>query len=38
MQNDAIQIKLDSKAVEKALLNVAQKTENLRPLMKNIAG
>lgn len=38
MQNDSIQIKLDSKAVEKALLNVAQKTENLRPLMKNIAG
>lgn len=35
---DTVEIRLDSKAVEKALLQVAQKCENMRPLMKNIAG
>ena len=35
---DTVEIKLDNKAVEKALLQVAQKCENMRPLMKNIAG
>lgn len=35
---DTVEIRLDSKAVEKALLQVAQKCENIRPLMKNIAG
>ena len=35
---DTVEIRLDSKAVEKALLQVTQKCENMRPLMKNIAG
>ena len=35
---DTVEIRLDNKAVEKALLQVAQKCENMRPLMKNIAG
>ena len=38
MSNEQIEIKIDNKEVEKALLEIAQKTSNLRPLMKNIAG
>lgn len=38
MSNEPIEIKIDNKKVEKALLEIAQKTSNLRPLMKNIAG
>lgn len=38
MSDDSIEIKIDNKKVEKALLEIAQKTSNLRPLMKNIAG
>ena len=38
MPNKPIEIRLDNKKVEEALLEVAQKTSNLRPLMKNIAG
>ena len=38
MSNEPIEIKIDNKEVEKALLEIAQKTSNLRPLMKNIAG
>ena len=38
MPDKPIEIKLDNKKVEEALLEVAQKTSNLRPLMKNIAG
>ncbi|MCI1273269.1 MAG: phage virion morphogenesis protein [Clostridiaceae bacterium] len=33
-----VEIKLDNKEVERALLEVAQKCEDMRPLMKNIAG
>lgn len=33
-----IKIKIDNKAVESRLLELARKSENLRPLMKNIAG
>lgn len=36
--SDTVEIRLDSKDVEKALLQVAQKCEDMRPLMKNIAG
>ena len=36
--SDNIEIKIDNKAVEEALLKVASKCEDLRPLMKNIAG
>ena len=36
--SDNIEIRIDNKAVEKALLKVASKCEDLRPLMKNIAG
>ena len=36
--SDPIEIKIDNKAVESKLLDLAQKSENLRPLMKNIAG
>lgn len=35
---DNIEIKLDNKEVERALLEVAQKCKDMRPLMKNIAG
>ena len=35
---DSIEIRLDNKAVQDALLKVAVKAETLRPLMKNIAG
>lgn len=38
MPDEPIEIKLDNKAVEEALLDVAQKASDLRPLMKNIAG
>ena len=36
--SDSIEIKIDNKEVESKLLDLAQKSENLRPLMKNIAG
>lgn len=36
--SDPIEIKIDNKAVESKLLDLARKSENLRPLMKNIAG
>ena len=36
--SDHIEIKIDNKEVESRLLDLAQKSENLRPLMKNIAG
>ena len=36
--SNPIEIKIDNKAVESKLLDLAQKSENLRPLMKNIAG
>ena len=35
---DNIEIRIDNKAVEEALLRVASKCEDLKPLMKNIAG
>ena len=38
MSDEPIEIKIDNKKIEKALLEIAQKTSNLRPLMKNIAG
>ena len=38
MPDKPIEIKLDNKKVEEELLELAQKTSNLRPLMKNIAG
>lgn len=38
MPDEPIEIKIDNKKIEKALLEIAQKTSNLRPLMKNIAG
>lgn len=38
MSDEPLEIKIDNKKVEKALLEIAQKTSNLRPLMKNIAG
>ena len=36
--SDPIEVKFDNKEVESKLLDLAQKGENLRPLMKNIAG
>lgn len=36
--SEPIEIKIDNKEVESKLLDLAQKSENLRPLMKNIAG
>ncbi len=38
MANEPIEIKLDNKAVNAKLLELAKRGENLRPLMKNIAG
>ena len=38
MPDKPIEIKIDNKQVEQALLQVAQKCEDLKPLMKNIAG
>ena len=35
---DNIEIKIDNAEVEKALLEIAKKAEDLKPLMKNIAG
>lgn len=35
---DNIEIRIDNKAVEDALLKVASKCEDMKPLMKNIAG
>ena len=36
--SDPIEIKIDNKEVESRLLDLAKRSENLRPLMKNIAG
>ncbi len=36
--DEPIEIQIDNKAVAEKLLELAQKGENLRPLMKNIAG
>lgn len=36
--DEPIEIQIDNKAVTEKLLELAQKSENLRPLMKNIAG
>ena len=36
--SDNIEIRIDNKAVEEALLKVASKCKDLKPLMKNIAG
>lgn len=38
MPDKPIEIKLDNKKVKEGLLELAQKTSNLRSLMKNIAG
>ena len=38
MNDKSIEIKIDNKDVERKLLELAQKGENLRLLMKNIAG
>lgn len=38
MPDDSVEIKIDNKEVNKRLLELAERTENLRPLMKNIAG
>ena len=38
MSDKPIEIKIDNKDVERKLLELAQKGENMRPLMKNIAG
>ena len=38
MSDKPIQIKIDNNDIERKLLELAQKSENLRPLMKNIAG
>ena len=38
MSYKPIEIKIDNNDVERKLLELAQKSENLRPLMKNIAG
>ena len=38
MSDKPIEIKINNKDVERKLLELAQKSENLRPLMKNIAG
>ena len=38
MADDPIEIKIDNKAVNERLLELAKRGENLRPLMKNIAG
>ena len=36
--SEPIEIKLDNKDIESKLLDLAKRSENLRPLMKNIAG
>ena len=38
MADKPIEIKIENQEVNKRLLEIASKTENLRPLMKNIAG
>ena len=38
MADDSLEIRLDNKEVETRLLDLAKRCENLRPLMKNIAG
>jgi len=38
MADKPIEIKIENQEVNKKLLEIARKTENLRPLMKNIAG
>ena len=38
MLENPIEIKIDNKKVEQALLETARRAEDLRPLMKNIAG
>ncbi len=38
MADDFIEIKIDNQEVNKRLLDLATRGENLRPLMKNIAG
>ena len=38
MVNEPIEIKIDNKEVNRKLLDLAMRGENLRPLMKNIAG
>lgn len=38
MADEPIEIKIDNKAVNEKLLELAKRGENLRPLMKNIAG
>ena len=38
MDDDSLQLNVDNKEVTEALLNLAKRTENLRPLMKSIAG
>ena len=38
MANNLIEIKIDNQKVNQRLLELAQRGENLRPLMKNIAG
>lgn len=38
MSDDSIEIQFDNQEVNNALLQLARKGENLRPLMKNIAG
>ena len=38
MVDEPIEIKIDNKEVNKKLLDLATRGENLRPLMKNIAG
>ena len=36
--SEPIEIKIDNQKVQERLLNLAKRSENLRPLMKNIAG
>lgn len=38
MADNDLQLNVDNKAVTEALLKLAKRSENLRPLMKNIAG
>ena len=38
MDDDSLQLNVDNKEVTEALLNLAKRGENLRPLMKSIAG
>ena len=38
MSDNPIEIKIDNKEVNQKLLELAERGENLRPLMKNIAG